>query len=378
MFPVTLSRVSPGARVRALVVDPSVAEHETYDVLIVGARWPALSAGFVAALHASGRRVLGVSNAGDEGSREFLVRCGVDRVVDGDAAPQTIVEAARGVARALEVASVAPTADAIEPTARVVPPAPRGRVIVVGGPSGGGSTEVALELARSIGAVIVDADEVAPSVAPRLGIPTEPNLRTLVESVEFAERDPLAAVQRAGADHVGVVCGVTNVVGRSPLRASEVVRAVRLLARVGTVVVDTSAPLDDIGPTNRGRYAVTRALHADADMILAVGLATPLGAIRTLGWLASLQALRADVSVDLVVNRSVGATRARLLASEIVAAHRPNSVWCVPEDRRVGAAAWSGGFVRRGPFTRAVESIGMHVAKSPVGTASARAEMEPV
>ena len=49
-----------GARVRSLVVEQSVALEESYDVLVVSHRWPALTRAFVADVHARGRRVLGV------------------------------------------------------------------------------------------------------------------------------------------------------------------------------------------------------------------------------------------------------------------------------------------------------------------------------
>jgi hypothetical protein len=45
-----------GARVRQVVVEPAVALDEEYDALVVSDRWPALTLGFVRAVHGRGRR----------------------------------------------------------------------------------------------------------------------------------------------------------------------------------------------------------------------------------------------------------------------------------------------------------------------------------
>jgi len=51
-----------------------------------------------------------------------------------------------------------------------------------------GRTELAIELALALGRrtsiVLLDADDVAPAVGPRLQLPIEPNLRTAIDAVE--------------------------------------------------------------------------------------------------------------------------------------------------------------------------------------------------
>lgn len=49
-----------GARVRQVVVEPGVALEESYDILVVSHRWPALTRAFVSDVHSTGRVVLGV------------------------------------------------------------------------------------------------------------------------------------------------------------------------------------------------------------------------------------------------------------------------------------------------------------------------------
>ena len=82
-----------GARVRSLVVEPGVALEETYDVLVVGHRWPPLTQGLVGDVHARGRAVLGVFDREEAASRAHLVGVGVDAVIESDAGPEGFIRA---------------------------------------------------------------------------------------------------------------------------------------------------------------------------------------------------------------------------------------------------------------------------------------------
>lgn len=343
-----------GARVGTLVVDPALLAHEEFVVLVADANWSALSAGLVASLHERGRRVLGVAD--DAHAAAHLRRCGVDGVVAAGAAPRSFVAA---------IVELAERGDDPGPFDAPVVPVGAARVVVVAGPAGSGTTEVACALASSAGAVLVDADEVAPSVAARLGLALEPNVRTLVDAVEHDTGDPEAALQLIGRLGAAAVPGVANVATWSHVRAPEVVRAVRALSAARDVVVDTSAPLDDVGPASRGRYAVTRAMVVDADELVVVGTATPLGVVRLLGWLADLCAVRNEPAVHVVLNRSaVAARELDVLVDELLDAFEPVSLWCCPEDPRVRHAGWLGTVVADGPFVRAVQDLARHLELS--------------
>src|SRR5215213_4746536 len=74
-----------GARVQQIVVEPSVALDEEYDVLVVSDRWPALTYGFVGAVHGRGRRVLGVFDPEEPAGKDHLVDLGVDATIAADA-----------------------------------------------------------------------------------------------------------------------------------------------------------------------------------------------------------------------------------------------------------------------------------------------------
>src|SRR5438067_204806 len=80
-----------GARVRQVVVEPAVALDESYDVLVVSDRWPALTMRLVGAVHERGRRVLGVFDPEEPAGKDHLVRLGVDATIPADAPMQEFV-----------------------------------------------------------------------------------------------------------------------------------------------------------------------------------------------------------------------------------------------------------------------------------------------
>ena len=169
-----------GARVRQIVVDPAVALDEEYDILVVSDRWPALTRGFVGAVHDRGRCVLGVFDPDEPAGKDHLVALGVDATIAADAAmAEFVVCTAR--ARPRDVRGP-PTIhrSVVDDTGGPEP----GSLVVVSGPRGGGITEVALGLAAALGhrrapVVLVDAHDTAPAVAgqARSGARAEPAQR---------------------------------------------------------------------------------------------------------------------------------------------------------------------------------------------------------
>jgi MinD superfamily P-loop ATPase len=342
-----------GARVLHLVVDPAMALHERFDVLVASWRWPALTPGLVDELHHLGRAVLGVADRDERGAIDILTACGVDAIVQSDAAPWEYVDALGAIEPARPADAVArPVTD---DAARRRRPHP---CIAVCGPAGSGRTEIAIELARARGAVLVDADEVAPAVSTRLGLRLEPNVRNAIDAVDFGVGDIGDAFQSMGGLAHGVVCGVPNASAWSHIRPPELLRALHTVinTRDAPLVVDTASAIDDTGSGGtRGRTAVTRAVVAEADAVVVVGLATPLGVVRLLGWLADAQRLRAHGRVHVLLNRAPATPFRRAeLSAELLRSCAPASLAHVPEDARVHAAGWNGALVARGPFTKAV------------------------
>jgi CO dehydrogenase nickel-insertion accessory protein CooC1 len=354
-----------GARVRAVVVEPGVALEESYDVLVAGHRWPALTRALVADVRSRGRAVLGVCDREEAASRAHLAALGVDAIVDSDAGADGFVRA---------IASAATGARAETPTRT---PAPRadvraGRLVTVGGPPGAGRTEVAIELAaaltRHASTALIDADDVAPAVAQRLGLALEPNLRTAIDAVEHGRGALDACVHMEPRRRLVVVGGVPNAHGWAQVRPGEVLRVVAgLAARFELVVADGAGSLDDLpGAGGRGRFATARALVADADALVAVCDASPHGVTRLLAWVVDARALAPDVPFVVVVNR---AHRSRFRRGELWDEIRTSAavvdVAFASYDPRVVAAAWDGAPVAGGPFTKAIADVARAVAAFP-------------
>lgn len=337
-----------GARVRQLLVDPVLALDEEYTTLVSGHRWSALTPALVDELHRHGRTVLGVWDRAEPESRALLISVGADGLIANDASPREIVAAISALPGATDVRA-APVAGGFEGRG--------GRRVVVGGPAGAGSTEIAIGLARALGKlgsrpILVDLDDVAPSIAPRLGLSLEPNLCTAVDAVEYHSGELAGSVVRVG--EFGVVAGVPAPAAWNHVRAPEVLRVVGALAReFAPVVLDIAPSLGE-----RAAHGLARAVVSDADVLIGVASPTPVGVTRFVAWLAEVLPFAPDAELHIVVNRAPSsAFRRGEIRSEIVACVRPEAFAFVPADRRVEEAAWSGALIRRGAFVRAVRDL---------------------
>jgi MinD-like ATPase involved in chromosome partitioning or flagellar assembly len=349
-----------GARVRQLVMDPKVALDESYEVFVVGARWPALTAGLVGDLHDRGRRVLGVASREDRGSLDVLARVGADRVIHADATALEFLEA---------ILLLAPDA---RPDASPLPAAPSalGQRVVVRGPSGSGATEIAIGLAAAWSSrravALVDLDDIAPSVAQRLALPIEPNIRTTIDAIEFGAGEPGegeygpsefgTSAEPTASRGLRVVAGLPNPAAWAHVRAGEADRLVRTIARDrDIVVIDIAASLEEVGPAARSRHALARMAVRECDAVVAVGLATPVGLSRLVAWLADLHALDTEAPVHVVLNRAPSeAFRRRELLAELERCYRGASTTVIPDDRAVARATWEAVSVGRGKFRSAL------------------------
>lgn len=368
-----------GLRIRAKVLDRAEALEQDYDVLVLDDFTHFLSRRFVDELRRSGRRVLGVYDPAEPGGaeelgaagKERLRQCDVDDVIEAQAPAEEFVAAVAALAATVPVPvgeepeRVLPSGPAATAGAEAEP-SEGGAVTVVGAASGGcGATEIAIALAaatagRGEAAVLVDADDVAASVAQRLGLPVWPNVRAAVDAFhEAPERVPEALTPFA-AGGFEVVCGLSNPADWSVLRPAEVVGLCRDLAGLRHhVVVNVGPAVEDLGWVGEPeRYGVTRELLRAADAVVGVGVPTPVGVARLLAWTAEVQALRGGRAPHLVLNRTPrGTFRRAEVEEELRRACSPASVTFVPEDPRVGAAAWEGTLPEPGPFRRAVAGL---------------------
>jgi MinD-like ATPase involved in chromosome partitioning or flagellar assembly len=358
-----------GARVRQLLVDPVLALDEEYATLVTGHRWTALTPALVADLHLHGRSVLGVWDRSEPESRALLTAVGVDGLVANDASATEFVAA---------ITSLPSPSDPRPVHLDGESGARGGRRIVCGGPAGAGSTEIAIALTRALqdrrlSAVLIDVDECAPGIAPRLGLALEPNLSTAVDAVEFhsgALRDSVTPL-----DGLDVIAGIPAPAGWTRLRAPEVLRVVGALAlEYGAVVLDVAAPARrDATLGDRAPQELARAVIGDADVLVGIAAPTPVGIARFIAWLADVLPHAPDAELHIVVNRASGhAFRRGEIQAEIFESVRPESLTFVPDDRRVEDAAWAGGLVHRGGFARAVGELAKRLS-APAAVASTTA-----
>jgi MinD-like ATPase involved in chromosome partitioning or flagellar assembly len=362
-----------GARVRQIVVEPEIALEEQYDVLVTSHRWPALTHAFVADLHARGRAVLGVCDREEPSARAHLVAVGADEVIESDLGPRAFV----AVMQTLRVRR----RDVALPEAIHIAPVRRGRVVAIGGPPGVGRTEVAVQLAVTVGGVLVDADDVAPAIAARLGLPIEPNLRTAIDAVEHARGELLDSLTTDRSGALPVLAGLPNPGAWVYVRPGEVARLVQRLADdTDVVVVDGIGSLEDVGGPPRGRFAVARALAVEADVVIGVCAATPVGVARFLSWAVQLRTVAPEATLVVAVNRAPAARYRRgELYDELTRSLPPVEVVFLADDRRVTEAMWDGKLVRPGAFTRSASTLAGVVRTAPRrGRATAEAAVMDV
>ena len=360
-----------GARVRATVLHPRDLEQEEFEVFCADDVTSFLTVQLVDALHRGGRAVLGVFDAEDDRGKGELLAMGVDAVVEQGASAEELLTAVRGLAVLIR-------RDAREPALPrdAGPSLPSGALVAVGGPSGGvGATEIAIELARALshdgGAVVlVDGDDHAPGLAARLGVAQYPNLRAALDA-QRAGVDAAGALQPLTGDgRLGAMAGLTAPRDWSELRPGDVLAVAKALAAGrDAVVVNIGSCLDDAAGS--GRYVQTREVAAAADLLVAVATPTPLGVARLAEWLADVAALPRRAPAHVVVNQAPsGSWQRQELLAEVDRCCATASLSVVPFDGRVTRAAWDGGPVARGPFTRAVAKLAEELA--PALDAAAR------
>ncbi len=355
-----------GARVRARVMRPEDALAEEYDVLFVDDITSFLNQRLVQQVQSSGRKVIGVFDeaTGPEGFRR-LSDLGVDEIIDASASPDEFLRL---------ISTLDIQRGGLEPDAGTAPPPipeavaeRRGGITVVGAASGGaGATEVALALAAAAAGsgihrpVLVDADNVVPSIAQRLGLAVHPNLRTSVDALLHRSDRLAETLLSPRLTQVDVIGGLSNPKDWIEVRDGDVVDLVREMAGQRTnVIVNISSAIEDLsyygGP---GRYSLARSLLRAADHVVVVAPPTPVGVARLLDWVADARTLAHHRPLHVVLNRAPKSAYERgELTHEITRSYSPRSLVFAPEERRVAVAAWAGEFVASGPFAKALAPV---------------------
>ncbi|MGB4136977.1 MAG: P-loop NTPase [Microbacterium sp.] len=198
--------------------------------------------------------------------------------------------------------------------------APASRVIAVWGPEGApGRTTIAIQLAVELTrtgrrTALVDADTTAPSMALQLGLGDEaPGLAAACRRAQLGTLDPaeltrIASGVETSAGIVDVLGGLSRP-GRWPEIGAGRLRTTLSACRAWAdeTVVDVSASLeeDDDGYdlAAPARHAATAAALREADLIVAIASADPLGASRFLRGYAELRNLVGSTPIAVVANR---------------------------------------------------------------------------
>ena len=350
-----------GARVRVTAMGPEDLFGEAFDVLLIDDICSFLTPRLVELIKASGREVVGVYDPSEfADGKDRLLECGVADVVEAGAHPDEFL---RVIARVAETVTTTQLAESI-PDAPIPEVLERRKqaIFAVGGPSGGtGTTEVAIGIAGRLGevgrrVVLVDGDETNPSVAQRLGLPIHPNIRTAIDVLEH-RTGPVSGVVHF-VEPIAVVPGLPNVSDWSEVRPGQVVDlAAELTSLFDHVVFNVGSHLESLGFGGATeRYGISRRLIQHADRVIAVGLPTPVGVSRLLGWLADADRLTGGAPVDVLINRSPrDQFRRGELVEEITRTYQPASFGFLPADDTVERAAWDGTLVGKGRFRKSLD-----------------------
>lgn len=222
------------------------------------------------------------------------------------------------------------------------------RLVVVWGPAGApGRTTVATNLAwevarRSTDVVLVDLDPYGGAVAQQLGVLDE--VSGLLSAARLAASgqldDRFASVCRGIGDHMAVVTGLPRADRWREVRAAHVDQLLERARAVGQVVVDTGFCLEDDAGSDfggrPGRNALTLAALEQADEVVVVGAADPVGLARLARGLVDLREHVAGVPVRVVVNRMRGSIgwSEKEIAGMVEGFSRVAGMHFLPEDRQ--------------------------------------------
>lgn len=315
-------------------------------------------------------RVVGV--AADAGERRSLAALSVP-VVDAES-PEEVAAAA------------ASATDAAEPEPEPEEPQRAGALIAVWGPTGApGRTSIAVNLADALSrdrtALLVDLDTYGAAIAQTLAVASDaPGIAAITRAAAQGEADA-ATVRRHAVgvgDRLSVVTGLPRAGRWAEVPAAALDAAwPAMRAAAEATVVDCGFGLGGVDGASR-RDAATASAIADADLVVAVGSAEPVGMQRLVDALGDLREAHPDVQSRLVVvvnrvRRSVaGPKPERQVADALTRYAGVAETWMVPWDPKTAdAAALRGATWRevaaRGGATQAVGRLAEAVAERLAG-----------
>ena len=291
---------------------------------------PRLTADAVAALHARRIVVLALVDPSDNGApsggEDRLSRMGIERILPADVSGEDLGRAITDAVDSGPPATISHFAGGFvpQPSGSAAPPirhydpSGAGRIVAVWGPTGApGRSTVAVGLAselaaRGVSTLLADADVYGGSVAQLLGMLDETSgLAAAARSAGGGSLDVevLARQARQVVPHLLVLTGLTRADRWTELRPSAVESVwatARLLAPITIVDVsfciesDEEISFDTLAPRRNG---ATLATLEEADEVLVVGTADPVGLTRLIRAVHELRAMVPSANTRVVVNR---------------------------------------------------------------------------
>ena len=317
------------------------------DVAVLSLDAPGLDPTSIAHLRRHAVRPVAVTSArsDDVDVREHAQRLGITAVVGpGELASLPVVVTTVHDDADTRVRDGAP---ASVPAPDPAPAVAAGRVVAVWGPAGApGRTTVATNLAwevarREVDTVLVDLDPYGGAVAQQLGILDEVSgllsASRLAASGQMDDRFP--SVCRGIGDHLAVVTGLPRADRWREVRAAHVDQLLEQARAMGHVLVDTGFCLeDDAAPDfggRPGRNSLTLAALEQADELVVVGAADPVGLARLARALVDVRERATGAPVRVVVNRMRGSIgwSEKEIAGMVEGFSRVAGLHFLPEDR---------------------------------------------
>jgi MinD-like ATPase involved in chromosome partitioning or flagellar assembly len=309
----------------------STAAGGTARAVILSADLRRLDRDALARLATAGVAVVALVNPADDDAERRLRQLGVGHVLAVDAGPKAISAAVTAaVAEAIatdslqlgyaDPRSALPQLPAGDGDTDESPDEPSwvGRLVAVWGPTGApGRTTLAVTIATEaarlgVNTMLADADVYGAVVAQALGLLDEsPGLAAAVRQANAGSLDvvALAKLARVVSPQLRVLTGIARADRWPELRASGLTAVYALARRLAALTVvdcgfcleqDEELSYDTAAPR---RNAATLATLAEADQVVAVGSADPVGLQRLVRGLTELAEVLPDCRPLVVVNR---------------------------------------------------------------------------
>jgi MinD-like ATPase involved in chromosome partitioning or flagellar assembly len=318
-------------------------------------------------LAVAGVAVVGLVPPGDEDPERRLRQLGVSHVLPSDASAEAISAAVVEAVVALTPTPSDLSGLADPRSALPRPPQPveelealpgTGRLVAVWGPTGApGRTTVAVGIAAELAALgwpalLVDADVYGGVVAQVLGLLDEsPGLAAACRQANNGQLDvaALAGLAREVAPALRVLTGIARADRWPELRPSALDVVLTLARSLAAVTVvdcgfaleqDEELVYDTMAPRRNG---ATVAVLEQADIVVVVGTADPVGLQRLVRGLSELKETVPGLAPTVVVNRLRASAIPGDTEAEVRAALRRyagiEQLWVVPQDTEAVDAA---------------------------------------